>query len=370
MLYLMFIPAFVIILACGKAGSGSIEGFQSRDKGGERTYLFSHYEVLDIQDGEVSNPFEQGQKLTDKKLTITWEMLGGVGQCLYQVQSERPLSAHTPAGLRELLAEAQPLTKEQKYVPLTQVYDELKDLRDLYGHRMPWYYHYIAIGGTFTVLNGLFDIATHDAQAEAIKIAQQYLESNAYRRDLVLDEVDEIGGWMKDIIGYEVQRNKVLLKSAKAEHKLEELFGRFIYAGREVNFFGRKVNLNPLWALKEKAGKKFVPLVQKTCTRMASLVCISAITSMAGIVLAAATPLAYFATNKLNEHVHREEEQHRLLDIIGDWDNFRTFTLLKPKDMQKLKQKMAKLSGKGTHDCPPPDVLADKYIDKKSRSFY
>lgn len=364
MLYLMFIPAFVIILACREPPPASIEGFQSRDKGGERTYLFSHYEVLDIQDGEVSNPFEQGQKLTDKKLTITWEMLGGVGQCLYQVQSERPLSAHTPAGLRELLAEAQPLTKEQKYVPLTQVYNELKDLRDLYGHRMPWYYHYVAIGGTFTVLNGLFDIATHDAQAEAIKAAEKYLASDAYRRDLFLDEADNAGGLLKDIKAYEVQSHKMLLKSGKAEHKLEELFGRFIYAGHDVKLFGRKVNLNPLWALKEKAGKKFVPLVQKGCTGMASLMCVAVVTSVAGIVLAAATPLAYFTTNKLNEHVHREEEQQRLLDIVGDWDNFRIFTMLKPKDMQKLKQKMSKLSSKGTRDCPPPDTLADKYIER------
>ena len=320
--------------------------------------------MLTEQGSEVRNPFKQGGKLTNKELSITREMLGSIGQCLYQVYSPQPLSAHTLDGLRELLAEAQPLTKEQKYVPLTQVYDELKDFRDLYGHRMPWYYHYVAIGGTFALLNGLFDIATHDAQAEAIKAAEKYLASAEYRSDLFLDEIDNADELLKDIKAYEVQSHKVLLKSGKAEHKLEELFGRFIYAGRDVKLFGRKVNLNPLWALKEKSGKKFVPLVQKVCTGIASLMCVAAVTSVAGIVLAAAAPLAYFSTNKLNERVHREEEQQRLLDIVGDWDNFRTFTILKPKDMQKLKKKMSKLSSKGTRDCPPPDTLADKYIDR------
>ena len=367
MLYLRFIPVVLIVVACGKAPSGEVEGYQSRDQRGGRTYLFSHYEVLSEQDGELRDPFKHGAALTDKELTITQEVLDSVGQCLYQVQSDRPLSVHTPAALREMLSEAQPLMQQQKYVPLAKVYDELKDFRDLYGHRMPWYYNYIAIGGTLVVLNGLFDIATHDAQAEAIKIAQKYVKSDKYREYFKFEELD---GWIKDWQAVKNQHHKLIIKSGKAEHKLEELFGRFIYVGREVNVFGRTVNLNPLWALKEKAGKKFVPLVQRVCKGFMSLLCVQWITAGAGIVLAAAVPLTYFLTGKANAYLHREQEQNRLLDIVGDWDNFRTFTMLKPADMKKLQQKMAKLSKKGTRDCPPPDTLADKYIDKKSGRLY
>ena len=359
LLFLRVIFFFVIAVACGKAPSGALEGFQSRSKDGGRIYLFSHYEVLNKQ---VRNPFQQGGELTDAELSITREMLDSIGQCLYEVQSDRPLSAHTPAGLQEMLSRAQPLTQEQKYVPLTQVYDEVKGLRDIYGHRMPWYYHYVAIGGTFAVLNGLFDIATHDAQAEAIKIADEYIKSDAYKQQAkrLLGGADDL---FKDMTKLDLHNHKLIVKSGKAEHKLEELFGRFLYVGRDAKLFGRKVNLNPLWALKEKAGKKLVPLVQKVCTAMSSIMCVAAITTVAGTVLAAAAPLAYFATNKLNEHVHREEEQNRLLDIVGDWDSFRTFTILKPADMNKLKKKMHKLSAKGTHDCPPADTLASIYSE-------
>ena len=399
MSYLKLIPVVLMIWACGKVPSGEVEGYQSRDPRGGRTYLFSHYEVLSEQDNERRNPFQPGATLTDKELAITREMLGGIGQCLYQVQSDRPLSAHTPAALREMLAAAQPLTQQQKYVPLDKVYDELKGFRDLYGHRMPWYYNYIAIGGVLTVLNGLFDIATHNAQAEAIKIAQQYVQSDEYRREVVrgFSSADDkvvvtytdargetyvtrvnnpdkleapLKGWRKDVQGFVRKRDDFIIKSGQAEHKLEELFGRFIYVGREVKIFGRTLNLNPLWALKERAGKKLVPLVRSMCTGRESIMCVYFITAAAGLVLAVSVPLTYFLTGRVNAFLHREQEQGRLLDIVGDWDNFRTFTMLKPADMRKLRQKMTKLSAQGGRDCPPPDTLADRYSDKKSGRFY
>lgn len=396
--FLLSMFVLFIIVACGEASPGEVEGFQSRDQSGKRTYLFSHYEVLAEQSRAVRNPFQQAGKLTDAHLTITAEMLGGIGQCLYQVQSDRPLSAHTPAALREMLSKAQPLTQPQNYIPLDIVYDELKDFRDLYGHRMPWYYNYLAIGGALVVLNGLFDIATHDAQAEALKIAQKYLQSDAYRIDLAsifladedtfdtytdargrtyytkINDPDKLEarlkGWLKDLHAFNRQQNEVIIKSGQAEHKLEQLFGRFIYAGREVKIFGRTVNLNPLWALKEKAGKKFVPLVQKGCKTTSSVMCICFITTAAGIVLGAAVPLTYFLTGKVNAFLHREQEQNRLLDIVGDWDNFRTFTVLTPADMKKLQQKMRKLSAPGTRDCPPSDTLVDHYLGQASGRFY
>ena len=398
MFYLRLTSIVLITFACGKVPSWEVKGFQSRDQKGGRTYLFSHYEVLSEQNNEGSNPFKRGAALTDKELTITREMLSSIGQCLYQVHSDRPLSAHTPAALREMLAEAQPLREQQKYVPLTQVYDKLKDFRDLYGHRMSWYYDYIAIGGVFTALNGLFDIATHDAQAEAIRIAQKYMKSDEYWSDLAksIAEYDDminfytntrgetsytsisdpdklevrLKGWRKDAYSFAQKYDNFIIKSGQAEHKLEELFGRFIYAGREVKIFGRTLNLNPLWTLKEKAGKKFVPLVKSTCKGRMSILCVQYITFSAGIGLAAAVPLAYFLMGKLNAFLHREQEQGRLLDIVGDWDNFRTFTMLKPADMKKLQKKMTKLSAKGGRDCPSPDTLADRYIDKKSGRFY
>lgn len=396
--FMSFLFIFFIIVACGEVPAGEVEGFQSRAQSGKRTYLFSHYEVLDEQSRAARNPFQQEGKLTDTHLTITAAMLGGVGQCLYQVQSDRPLSAHTPVALQEMLSKAQPLAQSQKYVPLDQVYDELKDFRDLYGHRMPWYYHYLAIGGSLVVLNGLFDIVTHDAQAEAIKIAQKYVQSDTYRRELVstfladednfdtytdargrtyYTEIDDpsklearLKGWRKDLHALKRQHDELVIKSGQVEHKLEQLFGRVIYAGREVKIFGRTVNLNPLWALKEKAGKKFVPLVQKACRAQLSIVCVMYITSAAGLVLAAAVPLTYFLTGKANAFLHREQEQNRLLDIVGDWDNFRVFTALTPADMKKLKQKMRKLSAQGTHDCPSPDKLADHYLGKARGRFY
>ena len=395
--FILFIFTFFIIIACGEVPAGEVEGFQSRDQSGKRTYLFSHYEVLDEQSRAAHNPFQQEGKLTDTHLTITAEMLGGVGQCLYQVQSDRPLSAHTPAALQEMLSKAQPLAQAQKYVPLDQVYDELKDFRDIYGHRMPWYYNYIAIGGSFAVLNSLFDIVTHDAQAEAIKIARKYVQSDNYRSDMASiflfdedkfdtytdargatyriplgpDELEaRLKGWRKDLHALNRQHDELVIKSGQAEHKLEQLFGRVIYAGREVKIFGRTVNLNPLWALKEKAGKKFVPLVQKVCIAQMSIVCIMYITSAVGIVLAAAVPVAYVSTGKVNAYLHREQEQNRLLDIVGDWDNFRVFTALTPAYMKKLKQKMRKLSAQGTHDCPSPDKLADHYLGKARGRFY
>lgn len=396
--FLSSIFIFFIIVACGEIPSGGVEGFQSRDQSGKRTYLFSHYEVLAEQGSAGRNPFKQEGKLTDARLTITAEMLSGIGQCLYRVQSERPLSAHTPAALREMLSKAQPLTQPQKYLPLDQVYDELKDFRDLYGHRMPWYYNYLAIGGSLVVLNGLFDIVTHDAQAEAIKIAQKYMQSDAYRLELAsrfladedtlttytdargrtydipINDPDQLEarlkGWRKDLHALSRQHDKLIIKSGQAEHKLEQLFGRFIYAGREAKIFGRTVNLNPLWALKEKAGKKFVPLVQKACTQISSVLCVLYITTAAGIVLTAAVPLTYFLTGKVNAFLHREQEQNRLLDIVGDWDNFRTFTVLTPDDMKKLQQKMRKLSVQGTRDCPPSDKLAEHYLGRASGRFY
>ena len=256
---------------------------------------------------------------------------------------------------------------------------------------------YLAIGGVVVALNGIYDIATHDAQAEAIKIAQAYVQSDDYRRELLqtffsdedmydtytdahgrtyykdisLDQVEaRLKGWRKDMYELMRQHDKLIVASGQAEHKLEELFGRFIYAGRETKIFGRTVNLNPLWALKEKAGEKIVPLVQEVCQKFTSITCVAVITSAAGIAIAAAVPLTYFLTGKINAFMHREQEQRRLLDIVGDWDNFRTFTQLKHADMQKLQQKMFKLSANGTGNCPPPEALADLYIDKKSGRFY
>ena len=107
MLYLRYLPIVLVLAACGKPPTAAVEGFQSRDKHGLRTYLFTHYDVIAPHNDTVNNPFREGNqgKLSDAQLTITREMLGSIGQCLYQVHSNRPLSAHTPAALRELLRE-------------------------------------------------------------------------------------------------------------------------------------------------------------------------------------------------------------------------------------------------------------------------
>lgn len=389
LLFIRIIPIILTVVACGRPPAAVTASFQSSDKNGKRVYLITHYDLLSGSDGELQHPFKQGGELTDKELSLTREQLNRVGQCLYKVSSDRPLAANTPQAFQEMLVQAEPLTREQKYVPLDRVYGELQDLRDIYGQRMPWYYNYLAIGGVMAVLNGIFDIVTHDAQAEAIEIATKYMQSDAYRyetlrlsnidpndfydekgRRLTPDEIEKrLTGWRKDFHTLNKKQHKLFIEMGRAEHKLEELFGRFIYVGRDVKIGGRSVNLNPLWGLKEKSGKKFVPLVRKACPASMSIICVFWITSVAGVVLTASVPLTYFLTGKVNAWLHREQEQRTLLDIVGDWDSFRTFTTLKLADMVKLQAKMAKLNKHGTQPCPPPNELADHYIDKHGR-FY
>ena len=402
-------------VSCGQPPTALLNSFQSQNGNGKRTYLITHYDVLTTADnGTVSNPFGSGEKLTAAQLTLTREQLNRVGQCLYLVSSDHPLSAHTPQAFTEMLAKAEPLTREQKYVPLDRVYHELQDLRDIYGQRLPWYYHYMAIGGVLVVLNGLFDIVTHDAQGEAIKFATEYVQSDHFRREMlkqsfvpydelyetitateryyddIFDEyssakvekmrersVDAIeekirGSWRGDLYEINKKHHKLIVEAGRAEHKLEELFGRLIYAGHDVKIGGRSINLNPLWALKQKSGEKFVPLVQKAnrISPLASVVTVAWISIAATVIVTAAVPLTYYLTGKVNAWLHREQEQRTLLDIVGNWDSFRTFTLLQPKDMQKLQQKMAKLSKRGTQPCPPANELAAHYIDKDSGRFY
>ena len=209
-------------------------------------------------------------ELTDKELTIVREGFKHVGQCVYKVSSSRPLPTDTPEDFRQLLAVAEPIALAQKFVSLNLVYDELRDFRDLYGHRMPWYYDYLAIGASFVLLNGVFDIVTHNAQAEAIKIAEEQLRQErkvSKITESLTKEIDELGiaDLGNDIGRLEGRVNKLYLDIAKSEHAAEEVFGKFLYFGKEVKMFGKTVNLNPLWALKEGSGKKIVPLVREYC---------------------------------------------------------------------------------------------------------
>lgn len=393
--FMKYLYGLVIIFAgsCDSDSGNRLLSFSSQ-KDGKHTYLLTHYGVLTATTGDtgvaIQNPFGRDLELTDKELTIVKEGFNRVGQCIYKVTSDSPLPTNSPEDFRQLLADAEPIAEEQKFVPLDRVHDELKDFRDLYGHRMPWYYDYLAMGASFVILNGIFDIITHDAQAEAIKIAEKELRSHDYKmgmrefagevRDFAPSSVQELGD---DVVNFNEKMHKLYLDMAKAEHAAEEVFGKFLYVGKETKMFGKTVNLNPLWTLKEKSGKKLVPLVRDFCSENGkyagrfkeasmpiSIVCLATIVASASGVIGAAVPFSSIWTGKVNSLLHREEEQKTLNDLVGDWDSFRSFIYLKPEDMLKLEKKMQKLGKKGTQSCPAATSLANHYINPETGRFY
>ena len=67
MLYLIYLPLVLILSACGKPPTAAVEGFQSRDQHGLRTYLFTHYDIIEPHNDTVRNPFGESSqgKLSD-----------------------------------------------------------------------------------------------------------------------------------------------------------------------------------------------------------------------------------------------------------------------------------------------------------------
>ena len=414
-LYVIFLLLFAA--SCTSTEDNRATSFYSQD-GGKYTYLITHYDVLptvNSVDTEIpKNPFGQSLPLTDKELTIVREGFKHVGQCVYKVTADSNLPTNTAEDLRQLLSKADsicehktqavpglslalPITnfvnkkncEKQMYVPLDQMHAELQDFRDLYGHKMPWYYDYLAMGASFVLLNGVFDIVTHDAQTEAIRLANKELNSAEYRsfleemEDLVPDDSKFLDP--KEVSGFLDKRNKMIMDMARAEHKAEEVFGKILYAGRDTKMFGRTVNINPLWSLKQAAGKKLVPAIQQLCDYRGkvgtawgrlgmdmpiSIACLSFIVAGAGSVIGATAPFATLGTGKINSMLHKKEEQRTLDDLVGDWDNFRAFTYMKPEAMKKLESKIIKLSKGGTKECPPASALIDHYINPQTGRLY
>lgn len=448
----------VLIVSCQLEPSAEQLSFHSQQNGKHR-YLLTHYDVLPTTAGagsELSNPFSRDIKLTDEELTILRESFQRVGQCVYQVTSDRALDTSDPQVFTQMLNDAQPLTKKRvklctetiaktgvcqpkpvihSYAPLDQVLSEMQGVRELYAHRMPWYYDYLAMGLSFVVLNGLFDIATHNAQGALIKIGDDFIKSNTYREGLTLDvkrqqiinkikkegispeeqlkyiaelyEYDEMSkGFLKrfldkrnnqfaderrmaieinkrdvvadgkveqviiDSISIQEKGDRFYLNAAKSEHKAEELFGRFLYVGRETKIFGKTINLNPFWALKEGMGKKLVPLVKKYCTNYVALkMCIPIVVISVGAMIGMVVPFSTIWTGKANSLIHRQQEQRTLDDLLGDWDAVRTFSHVKPEVMLKLENKMGNLAVKGSHPCPEAKSLIAHYIDQQTGRF-
>lgn len=423
----------ILIVGCQLEPSAEQLSFHSQ-RDGKHSYLLTHYEVLpttESTDNRLSNPFGRDIKLTDKELTILRKSFQQVGQCVYQVTSNQALDTSDPQVFTQMLTEAQPLTKQKvqlctetiaktgvcqqkplkhTYAPLDQVLSEMQGVRELYAHRMPWYYDYLAMGLSFIVLNGLFDIATHDAQKALIKITNDFINSDTYRYGLDLDFSESQEKGFKSILNemnenYATQRRQVMvneiikenideglagkaqrvardaaklqdkvdklyLEMARSEHTAEELFGRFLYIGRETKIFGKTINLNPLWALKEGMGKKLVPVVKKYCTSYVALrVCLPAVLITAGTMIGAIIPFSTLWTGKANSLIHRQQEQRTLDDLLGDWDAVRTFSHVKPEVMSKLEKKMSNLASKGVHPCPEAKSLIPHYIDQQTGRF-
>ena len=451
----------VLIISCQLEPSAEQLSFHSQQNGNHR-YLLTHYDVLPTtadERSEFSNPFGRDIKLTDKELTILRESFQRVGQCVYQVTSDRALDTSDPQVFTQMLNDAQPLTKKgvqlctktlaktgvcqpkpvtHSYAPLDQVLAEMQGVRELYAHRMPWYYDYLAMGLSFVALNGLFDIATHNAQGALIKIGDDFIKSRTYREGLDLDEnrqqiinkfqkegisleeqkkyraelaeydshqakepkgfLDEMNDQFAqerrkaieikdyvaegfvvdgngeqaivDVVGFSEKTDRIYLNMAKSEHKAEELFGRFLYVGRETKIFGKTINLNPLWALKEGMGKKLVPLVKKYCTSYVALKwCIPVVVFSAVTMIGMVVPFSTIWTGKANSLIHRQQEQRTLDDLLGDWDAVRTFSHVKPEVMSKLENKMSNLATKGSHPCPEAKSLIAHYIDQQTGRF-
>ena len=452
----------ILLIGCQLEPSAEQQSFHSQQDGKHR-YLLTHYDVLpetEAGSSELSNPFERDIELTDKELTILRESFRQVGQCVYQVTSDKALDTNDPQVFTQMLNDAQPLTKKKvqlctktiaksgvcqqkptthSYVPLDQVLSEMQGVRELYAHRMPWYYDYLAMGLSFVILNGLFDIATHNAQGALIKIADDFINSDTYRlgldldkkRQQIIDKFDKEGISLEELSKYneelaEYDRNKprekglkrflneinkqgaeeraltigveeiedknvtmgrgtqtvtdalklnadshpLILDMARSEHKAEELFGRFLYIGRETKIFGKTINLNPLWALKEGMGKRLIPVVKEYCTSYVALkLCIPIIVITAGTIIGAVIPFSTIWTGKANSLIHRQQEQRTLDDLLGDWDAVRTFSHVKPEVMSKLENKMSNLATKGVHPCPEAKSLIPHYIDQQTGRF-
>ena len=449
----------IILVSCHLEPVAEQLSFHSQ-RDGKHSYLLTHYDVLPTTSGAagISNPFGRDIKLTDKELTILRESFQRVGQCVYQVTSDKRLDTSDPQVFTRMLTDAQPLTKkkaqlctetiaktgvcQQKplkhtYAPLDQVLTEMQGVRELYAHRMPWYYDYLAMGLSFIILNGLFDIATHNAQGALIEIADDFIKSDTYRKGLDIPDEDEKAKQMYDKINKEgisleeqikyikeleeykksqakgflnemndefadkrkieieiikeanengvdgrfeqsmidyakrmEEVDRLYLEMVRNEHKAEELFGRFLYVGRETKIFGRTVNLNPLWALKEGMGKKLVPVVKKYCTSYVALkLCLPIVAVSVGTMIGAVVPFSTIWTGKANSLIHHQQEQRTLDDLLGDWDAVRTFSHVKPEVMSKLEKKMSNLATKGVHPCPEAKTLIPHYIDQQTGRF-
>ena len=415
----------ILMLSCQLEPNAEQLSFHSQ-RDGKHSYLLTHYDVLpttEASDNRISNPFGRDLKLTDKELTILRESFQRVGQCVYRVTSDKALDTSDPQVFTQMLNDAQPLTKKKvqlctatlaktgvcqpkplthTYAPLDQVLAKMQGVRELYAYRMPWYYDYLAMGLSFIVLNGLFDIATHNAQGALIKISEDFVKSDIYRQGLDIDYPEERGlkGFLNELNDeyVEERRNAIELKEhvanrkveqaitdgyklqekmdtfylnmAKSEHKAEELFGRFLYIGRETKIFGKTINLNPLWALKEEMGKKLVPLVKKYCTSYVALkVCLPVVVVSVGMMIGLVVPFSTIWTGKANSLIHRQQEQRTLNDLLGDWDAMRTFSHVKPGVMSKLENKMGSLATKGNHPCPEAKSLIPHYIDQQTGRF-
>lgn len=382
---------FMLCIAAGCAVEehSNHKSFQT-NADGKHTYLLTHYDVLDT--ATLENPFGK-RELTSKELTISKDNFKSIGQCAYKITSNQPLQTSTPDEFRALLATAKPISAEQKYVPLAKVHHALRDFRDLYGHQMPWYYNYLAMGGSFVVLNGLLDIATHDAQGEAIKLAVEFTEQptsdeqggvvfqslakTQQALNAVTGKTDEDVGkavreFMKtnSIDDLNKKQFDLIIQTAQAEHKMEQLFGKFIYFGKDTKIFGKTVNLNPLWALKQYSASKLVPVVKKYCRGQASIVCVGVIVISISGVVGLTIPFTNFWAQRANSIIHAQAEQEVLDDLVGDWDSMRSFSYIKPADMQRLEKKLRHLSKQGKQACPQPESLIEHYINPQTGRFY
>ena len=446
----------IILVSCQLEPVAEQLSFHSQ-RDGKHSYLLTHYEVLPTtaEAAGLSNPFGRDIKLTDKELTILRESFQQVGQCVYRVTSDKRLDTNDPQVFTQMLTDAQPLTKkkaqlctetiaktgvcQQKplkhtYAPLDQVLSEMQGVRELYAHRMPWYYDYLAMGLSFIILNGLFDIATHNAQGALLKISKDFINSDTYHQGLDIDPkrqqiidkapdskasfdeiikhrdelseydrnkpqekgfkrlIDKMNKYLaeerqmfvndiviedgktqqtvKEIGKLQEEYDKLYLKMGNSEHKAEEIFGRFLYVGRETKIFGKTINLNPLWALKEGLGNKLVPVVKKYCTSYVALrVCLPAVLISVGMMIGAVVPFSTIWTGKANSLIHHQTEQRTLDDLLGDWDAVRTFSHVKPEVMLKLEKKMSNLATKGVHPCPEAQTLIPHYIDQQTGRF-